>query len=257
MSLVKYFVLTKPKEEKIDKNNENQIITLSEKVNVYILPENNLEYYNKNGLFEKSLIEWCKQFCSKDKVFLDIGAHTGTYSISLSEKSKKVYSFEPQRMTYYSLCGSVALSNIKNIECINCGLGSPEQIGKKTLNIVSVDGGGSSIHAENLRFSAPFPSNDGFVPYTEEIEVKTLDSFKIKEEIGFIKMDVEENELYVLQGSQETLKLNNYPKIIFESNHENKKLMDYVKNMGYRIIQLNGVSNMYLATINYTDRKEK
>ena len=229
-----YFLLTKQKEEKIDKNNENQIISLSKNVNVYILPENNLEYYNTNGLFEKNLIEWCKQYCSKDKVFIDIGAHTGTYSISLAEKSKKVYSFEPQRMTYYGLCGSVALSNIKNIECIKSGLGSPDQIGKQTLNIVSVDGGGSSLHINK--------QND--VIEKEEIEVKTLDSFNINEEIGFIKMDVEDNELYVLQGSIKTLKKNNYPKILFESNNENKKLMDYIKDMGYRIIQINGVNNM-------------
>jgi FkbM family methyltransferase len=232
-----YFLLTKPKKLEIDKKGENQIIKLSEKMNVYILPENNLEYYNKNELFEKSLIEWCKQFCSSDKVFIDIGAHTGTYSISLAEKSKKVYSFEPQRMTYYALCGSVALSNIKNIECINSGLGSPEQIGKQTLNIISLDGGGSTIHASDN------------VIGTEQIEVKTLDSLKIQERIGLIKMDVENNEYYVLQGAKETLKQNNYPKILFESNQINNELFDYIKDMGYRVITLNGVNNMFLATI--------
>jgi hypothetical protein len=40
-------------------------------------------------------------------------------------------------------------ANIKNVTCINFGLGSLEQIGKQTLNIVSLDGGGSTLHTNN------------------------------------------------------------------------------------------------------------
>ena len=42
-------------------------------------------------------------------------------------------------MTYYSLCGSIALSNIKNAVCLNFGLGTHDQVGKQTLNIISLD----------------------------------------------------------------------------------------------------------------------
>ena len=48
-------------------------------------------------------------------------------------------------MTYYALCGSVVLSNCHNIECINYGLGSPDQVGYLDLNIISEDGGGSTV----------------------------------------------------------------------------------------------------------------
>jgi FkbM family methyltransferase len=232
-----YFILSKAREEKIDNNNENQIISLSQNTNIYILPYNNLDYYKNNGLFERQLIEWCKQFCDIDKNFIDIGAHTGTYSISLADKCKKVFSFEPQRMTFYSLCGSVALSNKKNIECINIGLGSKEQVGKQILNVISVDGGGSSI----------FINPQIEILDTEEIDIKTLDSFNLTD-IGFIKIDVENNELFVISGGTETLKRNNYPKILFESNFENETLMNFIESLGYRIITLNGVNNMFLAT---------
>ena len=117
-----YFILKKPKNIHLDNDNKNEVICLSD--NVYILPKNNITYYIEHGLFEKQLIEWCKQFCSKDKNILDIGAHTGTYTIGLAEHCKHVFSFEPQKMTYYALCGSVALSNIRNVSCINVGLGS-------------------------------------------------------------------------------------------------------------------------------------
>lgn len=202
---------------------------------MYLLPRTNLSYYTEHGLFESRLMEWCKQFCQKDKVFLDIGAHSGTYSISLSAYVKHVYSFEPQKMTYYALCGSVALSNKDNITCFQYGLGSKSQVGEQTLKIVSNDGGGSSLHATSgiLR--------------EEQIQLKTLDSFELKD-IGFIKMDVEENELYVLQGAVKTLEQNQFPPLLFESNFENQVLFDFIKGLGYTILPVRGYKNMYLAS---------
>jgi FkbM family methyltransferase len=198
-----------------------------------------MDYYAKYGLFENQLIEWTKQLLIKDKIFLDIGSHTGTYAITLADLCAEVYCFEPQKMTYYALCGSVALSNKHNITCFQTGLGSEDQVGTKTLNIVSNDGGGSSIHITNdiLR--------------EEKIEVRTLDSYNI-ENIGFIKMDVEENELDVLKGAKDTIIKSNYPKILFESNPTDVKrqetLFEYITTtLKYRIIQIGGYSNMYLA----------
>jgi FkbM family methyltransferase len=229
-----YFILTKSKNSTIDNDEENQIIDLNTKT--YILPKNNFTYYLNNGLFEKNLIEWVKQFCNKDKNMLDIGAHSGTYSISLAEHCNHIYSFEPQKMTYYSLCGSVVLSNIKNITCFPYGLGSEEQQGIQTLHIVSNDGGGSSIHNTN-------PTS---ILSTEKIEIRTLDSLQL-DNIGFIKMDVEENELNVLLGSKETLRKSNYPKILFESNDSNEKLFQFLRDLHYDIVNINGFPNMFLA----------
>jgi len=231
----KYFILTK--EHTID-NEKDQVIFIN-RPTTYILPQVNMEYYAKNGLFENQLIEWTKQLITKDKTIIDIGAHTGTYAISLAELCDKVYCFEPQKMTYYALCGSVALSNIQNITCFQMGLGSEDQVGKKKLKIVSNDGGGSSIHATQdiLR--------------EEEIEINTLDSYNF-DNIGFIKMDVEENELDVLKGATETIIRSNYPKILFESNPVDKirriELFNYLVNeLTYCIIPIGGYENMYLA----------
>ena len=234
-----YFILTKQNNTNISDDDNNQIIYIKDKV--YILPKNNINYYINNGLFEKGLIEWCKQFCKKDQNILDIGAHSGTYSISLADYCNKVYAFEPQQMTFYSLCGSVVLSNIKNINCLNYGLGTIEQVGKQRLNIISVDGGGSTLHIDN----------ETNVLNTEEIEVRTLDSFNI-ENICFIKMDVENNELQVLLGSETTLKRSNYPKILFEMNQTNTQLLQFLEKLDYNIIRINGCNNMFLAVNKHT-----
>ena len=230
-----YFILTKIKNTLIADNEENKVMVFDSK-DIYILPQNNLEYYINHGLFEKHLIDWCKQYCSTNNIFLDIGAHTGTYALSLASLSKHVYAFEPQRLTYYALCGSVSLSQYQNITCIQKGLGSPEQVGQQTLKIISNDGGGSSLHATLDILSE------------ETIDIITLDSLNLSD-IGFIKIDVEENELYVLEGARETIKRSGCPKIIFESNSENPKLFNYlITEFDYNIISINGSANMYLAT---------
>jgi FkbM family methyltransferase len=227
--------MTKPSKTLVNENKNNQIIYTNNQ-DTHILPQSNIKYYLENGLFESNLIEWCKQLCNNEKVFLDIGAHTGTYSISLSDYCLHVHSFEPQKMTFYSLCGSVALSGKENITCWNYGLGSPEQVGEQTLKIISNDGGGSSLHY-----------NHQPILKEEIIKVKTLDDFNITN-IGFIKMDVEDNELYVLKGALNTIKKNNYPRILFESNNNNTQLFDYVKEIGYKdVIPINGYNNMFLT----------
>jgi FkbM family methyltransferase len=235
-----YFLLTKKIDDQINNNANNQIIDISmiENKKIFILPSNFLTYYKNNGFSEKNLIEWSTQLCSPDKVFLDIGAHTGTYTISLANRCSCVYSFEPQKMTYYALCGSVALSNLKNVTCLQIGLGSEDQIGINKLKIISDDGGGSSLHITDA----------SKILKEEEIEIRTLDSFNINN-IGFIKMDVEDNELFVLKGANETLKNSNYPKILFECNDifKSQELFNYITNLNYKIIKIQGAENMYLA----------
>ena len=142
----KYIILTKDERDTIDDNTNNQIFFLNKPL-VYLMPSVNQTYYAERGLFENNLIEWCKQFCNADSLFLDIGAHTGSYAISLAPYAKRVLAFEPQKMTFYALCGGVALSAATNIDCMKIGLGNRDQVGAKTLHIVSNDGGGSTVHA--------------------------------------------------------------------------------------------------------------
>lgn len=231
-----YFILSKP-DGVVDDNASNNMVSFSNQIS-YILPRNLISCYCERGLFEAGLIEWCKQFCKPDKIMLDIGAHTGTYALSLASKSKHVYAFEPQKMTYYALCGGVALSNLNNVTCMNFGLGSPDQVGSNTLNIISHDGGGSSIHATTRD-----------ILREETIQIDMLDNLNITD-IGFIKMDVEDNEFFVLQGATKTLSLSGFPPILFECNDKTKNgnLFDILETMSYKIITLSGVHNMYLAS---------
>lgn len=231
-----YIILSKDDRDAVYDNKKNQFFYIN-RAPCYFLPAHNHDYYVKHGLFESGLIEWCKQFCNPNSVFLDIGAHTGTYAISLAPFAKKVYAFEPQKMTYYALCGGVALSNMNNIDCINYGLGSDDQVGTQTLNLVSADGGGSTLQEVQCEIIGK-----------ERVEVRRLDDMQIQGPISFIKMDIEGNELNAIKGGVETLRRNNYPRILFESNCENAELFQFIKDIGYKVISVSGTFNMFLAT---------
>ena len=73
-----------------------------------------------------------------------------------------------------------------------------------------------------------------------------MDSFFI-DNIGFIKIDVEDNEFQTLQFSEHTLRRSNFPKILFEMNKVNNKLLELLKSYDYTIININNYPNMFLA----------
>ena len=199
----------------------------------------------KHGIFEYSLIKWCEQYLTSEGVFVDIGAHMGTYSLILSKKCKEVYAFEAQRSTFDCLNIGICANNRYNIKAINVALGSNERI--VTLHHVSEDGGGSTVRAD-----IPTISNQKILN-EEIVTMKTLDSYKIKN-IDFIKIDVEGYELEVIKGASMTLIDNNFPPFIFEAwsdewyFKDKDLLLSYVKDLGYKVYPISGSANMYLAS---------
>lgn len=208
-------------------------------------PNSTSKFILHNGIFERELIQHCRDFLTKgmqDKVFLDIGAHIGTYSLNLARQFQHTYAFEAQKNTYYMLCGNVALNNLcDKITTKHCAVSSPENDNKMlTLNIVSEDGGGSSIKETTSRILTQ-----------EKVISKPLDYFGI-ENIGFIKMDVEGSELDVICGGLKTLEKSNYPPILFEAwsetwyEKEKQKLFSFLKDLGYKVEAMM-YGNMFLA----------
>lgn len=237
----KYFLLTKPHEGEILDIDKDQIIYLNQP-KIMIIPREYIGHHSLYGIYESSLMTWIAQeFSSKDKLFIDIGAHTGTFSVNLAKHFKHVYAFEPQKMTYYALCGSVALSNIQNVTCIHSALGSQEQsnTGSTILYITSEDGGSSSMHR---CLSQP-------IIQTEIVPIKTMDFYAeiFKKDIGVIKMDVENNEIHVLKGALKCIKNSDMPMIFFECSKPEGEVFDYLHDLGYITSPISNYANMYLA----------
>lgn len=157
---------------------------------------------------------------------LDIGANVGTHSVAFSKAAQRVISFEPQPHTYRILCANLALNCCVNVEAHQVALGNRAD----SVLILPID-----------------PTKDHASPgarlagYGERVELATLDSFGYNP-ISFIKIDVEEMELEVLQGARQTLTKQS-PIVYVEIHNEtlHTSVPAYMESLGYqateRIVQ--------------------
>jgi len=222
--------------------------TSSENGNMMFFPELSVaKWFASSGMAERALIYWCAEtFIKSDKIFLDIGAHVGTYTIVCAPKAKHTYSFECSPKTFCYLAANIALHRLEErVSPVPYAVGAME--GTIDYIVRSEDGGGNGIKVLN-------DADSGLrkIP----ISVKTLDSFELNT-IGFIKIDVEGAEIDVLKGGARTLERNNYPPILFESWGEWKQdvsqalradLFAHFRSLGYNIQEITGARDTFLAT---------
>lgn len=139
---------------------------------------------------------------------LDVGANFGTYSIALARiigPMGKVHAFEPQRLIYNLLVGSVALNSLTNVYCHNIALGDhenrieiPQYDYHRPMNFGSVEF--TANQSEKL------PQARGHDPSkVEHVRLTTLDGFEFPN-AHLVKIDVEGMELKVIQGSTRTIR---------------------------------------------------
>jgi FkbM family methyltransferase len=201
-------------------------------------------YFAQMGIPERKLIDWCREtFIRPDKVFVDIGAHVGTYTFSMAPHALHTWAFECTPRTFCYLSANIALHNLEDkVSPKPCALG--EENGTTEIVIRSGDGGGNG-RPMNTAY------DDGHSRV--RVEMRTLDSFAI-ENIGFIKMDVEGFEKQVILGATNTLARSNYPPIVFESwgtpgdGASHSDVFATLAGLGYRYQQIMGTDGMWLAT---------
>jgi FkbM family methyltransferase len=175
-------------------------------------------------------------------VVLDIGANLGSYSIPIAkyinEKSGKVFAFEPQRITYYQLCGNIILNSLNNVTAYNSAVGA----NPNTLTIPEIDYNKcDNVGAFSLegKFREKHGLERSLTEEMFEVPVVTLDSLSFGEPPTLIKIDVEGFEIKVLQGALNFLKNCKYPPIIFECwsfdwfAEERKELFSLIEDLGY------------------------
>lgn len=211
-----------------------------------LFPERRTAYdFARYKSYEHALVHWAIDMIEPGKVFLDIGAHVGTWSLAFAKKCAKVHSFEPTPRTFNFLCGNIALNNLDD-RIVAHNLALADKAGRLPIHIGSPDGGGNSL----LQMVDRKPS--------WMVEVKTLDSLGLTN-IGMIKIDVEGFEKNVIQGGLETLKASGYPRIFFESwvpereaegipsKSLRSELFAYIESIGYTVVPIRGYSEMFIA----------
>ncbi|HVJ50921.1 MAG TPA: FkbM family methyltransferase [Aliidongia sp.] len=143
----------------------------------------------------------------KSLSILDLGANFGTFSLGLAPlvgPKGVIHAFEPQRILFNMICGSVALNGLTNVHVHNLAVGDregaveiPQFDYSKPLNFGSVE-----FSAEQRE---PLSQERGHDPAAAElVPLATLDRFGF-ERVHLLKIDVEGMELAVLDGAQATI----------------------------------------------------
>ena len=220
----------------------------------YLLPTPELHAYfgRCGGVPERPLIDWAGQnFANPRRMFIDVGAHVGTWTIRLAKLFAGVVAFEPQLDIFYRLCGSVAESGLSNrVICIRAAVGD-QNGGTKQLRITNVGGGDSSV--------VSLTSNQAPWVVNEPVPCCTLDNVQVPgvmgnlPAIGLLKIDVEGAELDVLKGAMGVLERDGWPPILFECwqderGQRREELFTFVRNrLRYHAEPIVGYPEMWLA----------
>jgi FkbM family methyltransferase len=144
------------------------------------------------------------------ELFVDVGAHIGTWAIRATRTFRHVVAFEPNVETNRILRTTVKMNGLSNISVYSAALSNAR--GERVL---------SSMNWMSRR------------RLEHRVPVRTLDSFKLKPSL--LKIDTEGDELPVLQGAEETLKRR--PSVLVETHSPTslRSTRDCLEAHGYSI----------------------
>ena len=206
----------------------------------YFLPESfllkrRLERSIRNK--DENEIELLERFIKPGTDSIDVGVYRGVYSFEMSKYSKNVHSFEPNPIIFEYINKNLK-KIINNIFLYNYALSNKNQVIDLKVPIRNekynrenfeefYELGRATIHQENT-----FKRYEKF-----QITSKKIDEFNFKNNISFIKIDVEGHELEVIKGGEEIISKNKPILLVeIEERHSQSKVSDtinYINKLGY------------------------
>tara|TARA_B110000977_G_scaffold182612_1_gene244412 strand:- start:1911 stop:2948 length:1038 start_codon:yes stop_codon:yes gene_type:complete len=189
-----------------------------------------LRFYN-TGYYEKFTTALWTKFSSRSRTILDIGAHTGSYSISarIANPSSKVISFEPHYLNFARLALNLRANGYDPYDIYMIAASDSNQ------NVYFQVPRGDAYHSSGGSVSnvGSNITNDGY--WVNAVSIDDFLQGHTKNTVDLIKIDVEGYELNVLKGMSQMIS-EMKPTIFFEcitkSNHE---LEEFFKNNRYKI----------------------
>ncbi len=206
----------------------------------YFFPESflfkrRLERSIKNK--DENEIELLERFIEPGTDSIDVGVYRGVYSYEMSKYSKNVHSFEPNPIIFEYINKNLK-KIINNIFLYNYALSNKNQVIDLKVPIRNdkynrenfeefYELGRATIHQENT-----FKRYEKF-----QITSKKIDEFNFKNNISFIKIDVEGHELEVIKGGEKIISKNKPILLVeIEERHSQSKVSDtinYINKLGY------------------------
>jgi FkbM family methyltransferase len=191
---------------------------------LYFYSQNEAEkFFLKNNVYQEYINDMYKKYHRPNSIILDIGANIGIFTVSFAQLDNtcSIYSFEPIDTIYNYLEKNIEVNKLKNVKLFNYGIS--DKLEETEIKFTYNNWGGSSI-------TQKFDNKEYEI---KNINTITIDSLNLTN-VSFIKVDVQDHELFVIKGAAETLKNNNV-KIILElpnrNEYENKLYNDCINVM--------------------------
>ena len=177
---------------------------------------------------------WCQHeidlvsyYVGQGDTVIDAGANYGAFTLPLAKlvgSSGEVYAFEPQRLVYQALCGTLALNSLVNVKAFHSALSEC----KGTITVPALNynetnnfGGLSLINSERGG---------------ESVQCMTIDQLNLSS-LKLLKADVEGMELFVLKGAKDTI--SRFKPVLYLENHIScehyQGLISYCNELGYQL----------------------
>ena len=179
--------------------------------------------------------------CSPNRDSIDVGSHKGRFTGWLSQCSRKVYAFDPVQHDFgYPLNGDTSLywwqvPNYEKIVRIEKALGN-ESTTSTFYEFEAEEGRISSAYNTLIQKT----KNDAWVTNERLVTVEKLDNL-IDSDVGFIKCDAEDYDLYVLQGAADLID-RWHPVIVVEAGSSDEttlslgqQLIDFLRSKQYDV----------------------
>lgn len=98
------------------------VVDTSQKTFTEVPPHALLTVHAEHSWFAHALpehrqIDWmCETFGDPNAIAIDVGAHIGTWTVSLAKAFGSVLAFEPNPLNYLNLCANLALRRALNVD---------------------------------------------------------------------------------------------------------------------------------------------
>ena len=209
------------------------------------------------GEFSEIELSIMNKFIKKGDVIFDVGANIGAFTIPFSNKvgqKGEIYCFEPQEFIFNLLQTNINHNNLKNVKPLNYALGKKhEKIILKPIDYSSVGNfGGVGLRYDNSKIVKELTNK-----VKQRVEIKPLDNFISVPRCNFLKVDVENMEIEVLEGGINFIK--KHQPIMWLENHlyYPNHLNEYLSKIDYDAYWCNtrifNPENYFVNDKNYFD----
>lgn len=168
-----------------------------------------LKLYSK----EPGTIEWIKSEMKPGQVFYDIGANIGVYTIIAARQVSpggKVYAFEPHGPNFSRLSDNIALNLLQDV-IVPCSFALHNTDSYLKFRYCSLNAGTSNSQLFADSNGAMKLASDQIVELKNAVRIDTLIAAGRLASPQHVKIDIDGNEYFVLQGMTSLLKSSDAP----------------------------------------------